>query len=64
MLLDFKSMIFPWIRINRIMRDFYFDNIWSKSGSNMNMRCELVDILKKEGKRCDCIRCREIKGKE
>jgi len=64
MLLDFKSMIFPWIRINRIMRDFYVDNIWSKSGSNMNMRCELVDILKKEGKRCDCIRCREIKGKE
>lgn len=62
MLLDFKSMIFPWIRINRIMRDFYENNIYSKSGSNLNMRCELVDILKKENRRCNCIRCREIKG--
>ncbi len=57
MLLDFKSMIFPWIRINRIMRDFYEDNIYSKSGSNLNIRCELVDILKKNGLRCNCLRC-------
>lgn len=60
-LIDFKSMIFPWIRINRIMRDFYADNIFSKSGSNLSLRCDLVDIMKKEGKRCACIRCRECK---
>jgi histone acetyltransferase (RNA polymerase elongator complex component) len=62
MLVTFKSMIFPWIRINRIMRDFYVDNIYSKSGSNMSMRCELVDILKKEGGTCRCTRCREAKS--
>lgn len=62
-LLDFKSLVFPWTRINRIMRDFYEVNIFSKSGSNLNMRNELVDILAKEGKTCQCIRCREVKSK-
>lgn len=61
MLLDFKSLIFPWIRLNRIMRDFYADNIYSISGSNLNMRTELHKILEKEGKMCSCIRCREAK---
>lgn len=62
-LLDYKALIFPWVRINRIMRDFYEVNIYSKSGSNLNMRNQLVDILKKEGKKCSCIRCREVKSK-
>lgn len=61
MLLDFQSMIFPWLRVNRIMRDFYADNIFSKSGSNLALRSELHEILKKEGKFCACIRCREAK---
>lgn len=58
-LIDFKSMIFPWIRLNRIQRDFYIDNILSKSGSNLKLRCDLQAILKKEGLRCMCIRCRQ-----
>jgi histone acetyltransferase (RNA polymerase elongator complex component) len=62
MMLTFKSLMFPFIRINRIMRDFYIDNIFSKTGSNMNMRCELVDILKKDGLKCNCIRCKEAKS--
>jgi histone acetyltransferase (RNA polymerase elongator complex component) len=62
-LLDFKSLIFPWVRINRIMRDFFEVNIFSKSGSNLNMRNQLVDILNQEGKKCACIRCRENKNK-
>jgi histone acetyltransferase (RNA polymerase elongator complex component) len=63
MLLDFKSLVFPWIRLNRIMRDFYQVNIFSKSGSDLNIRTKLHDMLAKEGKRCNCIRCREVKGK-
>ena len=62
-LLDFKSLVFPWIRLNRIMRDFYQVNIFSKSGSDLNIRNKLHDMLEKEGKRCACIRCREVKGK-
>ena len=62
-LLDFKTLVFPWVRINRIMRDFYEVNIFSISGTNLKMRTELVDILKKEGKTCMCCRCREVKSK-
>jgi histone acetyltransferase (RNA polymerase elongator complex component) len=62
MMVTFKSMMFNFVRINRIMRDFYMDNIYSKTGSNMSMRCELVDILKKDGMRCNCIRCLEAKS--
>ena len=64
MLVEFQSLTFPWTRINRIMRDFYDDNIYSKSGSNMNMRNQLSDILKAEGRSCMCIREREAKTKE
>jgi histone acetyltransferase (RNA polymerase elongator complex component) len=62
-LLDFKRLVFPFIRINRIMRDFYETNIFSISGTNLQMRSELSDILKKDGGKCNCIRCREIKDK-
>ena len=64
MLLDFKSLVFPWIRINRIQRDFYADNIFSIAGSNLSLRCTLQKMLLEEGKRCQCIRCREVKGKD
>lgn len=63
-LLDFKSLVFPWIRLNRIMRDFYEVNIFSKSGKDLNMRTQLKDMLTKEGKHCNCIRCRQVKTKE
>jgi histone acetyltransferase (RNA polymerase elongator complex component) len=63
-LLDFKALVFPWIRLNRIMRDFYQVNIFSKSGSDLNIRNTLHKMLEKEGKRCNCIRCREVKNKD
>ena len=47
-----------------ITKHFYDDNIYSKSGSNMNMRNQLSDILKAEGRSCMCIREREAKTKE
>lgn len=61
-LLDFKTLVFPWIRLNRIMRDFYQVNIFSKSGSDLNLRNTLKNMLAKEGKRCNCIRCRQVKS--
>lgn len=62
LMLDFKSMIFPWIRINRVVRDFFADAIFSESGSNLSLRNELTEIMAKMGTKCACIRCREVKG--
>lgn len=60
-LLGFKAQVFPWIRINRIMRDFFVENVLSKSGSNTSLRSSLASMLESEGKVCRCIRCREAK---
>lgn len=62
-LLDTKQNIFPWIRLNRIIRDITSDYIIASSDTP-NMRSELADILKTRGLSCRCIRCREVKGNE
>lgn len=61
LMLDFKSMMFPWIRINRLVRDFFADTIYSETGSNLNLRSELDKTMKEMGTSCACIRCREVK---
>lgn len=61
LMLDFQSLVFPWIRINRVVRDFFADTILSESGSRLNMRSELESKMKEMGTMCQCIRCREVK---
>ena len=63
-LIEFKSMIFPFLRINRVVRDFFQGNIFSKSGSNLGMRDTLKRHMDKINLTCACIRCRESKLKE
>ncbi len=52
-----------WVRIDRLVRDI--SKKWVASGTHhSNMRQMIQDELKKEGKSCQCIRCREIKGRQ
>lgn len=60
---ELKSMIFPWIRLNRIIRDIPSDYIMDECDTP-NMRDEAKNTLEREGKRCRCIRCREVKSKD
>ena len=60
-LLDMKQAVFPWIRLNRIIRDIPSDYIIC-SGDHTNMRQDLMTELKRRGGRCACIRCREVKA--
>ena len=53
-----KNNIFPWIRLNRIIRDIPNQNIIG-GNSNVNLRQKL---LAKEDISCDCIRCRQVKS--
>lgn len=56
---ELKSYIPEWVRIQRIQRDVplpYIDAGVDKS----NLRQYVSDELKKYGKECRCIRCREI----
>ena len=58
-----KKNIFPWIRLNRIIRDIPNINILG-GNKNVNLRQKVIQIMKQEGYECQCIRCREIKGKK
>lgn len=59
-LLEMKTKIFPWIRLNRIIRDIP-DDYSILTSYRSNMRQDLATELKKQGKFCYDIRNREIK---
>lgn len=59
-LLDVKRNMFPWIRLNRIVRDIPMDYIIS-SADHPNTRQQLQVKMKANGWKCRCIRCREVK---
>jgi histone acetyltransferase (RNA polymerase elongator complex component) len=62
-LLEFKQKLPPWIRTNRIVRDFPKAII--RGGLNVtHLNDVLLKLLAKKGLRCKCIRCREIKRNE
>jgi len=62
-LLKTLAVMFPWIRINRLIRDisgdYLLDHVSKEVG---DMRNSLEAMLKEEGKSCACIRCRQITG--
>ncbi len=59
-LIDVKRYMYPWIRLNRIIRDIPTDYIIS-SADHPNTRQILQKKLKDNGWKCNCIRCREVK---
>jgi ELP3 family radical SAM enzyme/protein acetyltransferase len=63
LVINIKTFVFPWIRLNRIIRDIPSDYIMNDH-SRPNMRQDAKVVMEKEGKTCACIRCREVKGKE
>lgn len=63
LLLKTKSLVFPWIRLNRVVRDIPTSYSLNPDYDS-NLRNDLIDILHKDGLRCKCIRCREVKENE
>ena len=60
LLIDFKSKVHPWIRLNRVIRDIP-DHYISGGNAKTNLRQDLLEIMKHRGMRCECIRCREVR---
>lgn len=63
LLMETKRSVFPWIRLNRVIRDIPSDYIMA-SGDHPSLRQELLAKMKKRGWKCNCIRCREIKNQQ
>ena len=62
LLVKVKQKIPIWCRIIRIYRDIPSTKIMAGSKIS-NLRQVVVQELKKQGKKCLCIRCREVKGR-
>jgi histone acetyltransferase (RNA polymerase elongator complex component) len=56
----YKTNIQPWVRIQRLVRDIPKKSIEAGYDKVSNLRQIIQDELKKEGKKCKCIRCFEI----
>ena len=59
MLIGVKSKVHPWIRLNRVVRDIPSQYILGGVDAP-NMRQQILEKMAREGKRCRCIRCREV----
>lgn len=61
LLYQFQLKVHPWIRINRIVRDFSTENILA-GNKNASMRSDHQREFKKRGTKCRDIRSRQAKG--
>ena len=60
-LLYAKRRVHPWIRLNRVIRDIPVEYVLA-GVEVANLRQLLGIRMQKEGRTCQCIRCREVKG--
>jgi elongator complex protein 3 len=58
---DVKEMIPPYCRVNRVIRDIPSNNV-VEGNKRTSLRQDALIELERRGKRCQCIRCREIRG--
>ena len=56
----YKTNIQPWVRIQRLVRDIPKQSIQAGYEGISNLRQVIQDQMKKEGTKCNCIRCMEI----
>jgi elongator complex protein 3 len=60
---DCKALVPPYCRINRIMRDIPAGNIVAGT-TKSNLRQIAQKRLQEQGRRCSCLRCSEIRGRD
>jgi elongator complex protein 3 len=60
---EFKQFVPRWVRIMRVQRDI--PTFMTEAGVDMtNLRQYIEKLMKKHKIKCDCIRCREPRGKK
>lgn len=59
LLIKIKSIIPPWVRIIRVIRDIPSESIID-GNKITNLRQIIYQEMERKGKKCRCIRCREI----
>ena len=59
---NIKPTIPRYCRVNRVIRDIPGNNV-VEGNTRTSLRQDIQEEMKKRGTRCQCIRCREVRGK-
>src|SRR5258706_1576977 len=59
---DIKPTIPRYCRVNRVIRDIPGNNV-VEGNTRTSLRQDIHDEMKRRGTRCQCVRCREVRGK-
>jgi elongator complex protein 3 len=59
---DIKPTIPRYCRVNRVIRDIPSTNV-VEGNRRTSLRQDVQDEMKRRGTHCQCVRCREVKGK-
>jgi len=59
---DIKPTIPRYCRVNRVIRDIPSTNV-VEGNRRTSLRQDVQDEMKRRGTQCQCVRCREVKGK-
>jgi elongator complex protein 3 len=59
---DIKPTIPRYCRVNRVIRDIPGNNV-VEGNTRTSLRQDIHSEMKKRGTRCQCVRCREVRGK-
>jgi len=62
LIVSIKPSIPRYCRVNRVIRDIPSNNV-VEGNRRTSLRQDVFAELKRRGERCQCIRCREVKGK-
>jgi elongator complex protein 3 len=62
LLADIKPTIPRYCRVNRVIRDIPSTNV-VEGNRRTSLRQDVQDELRRRGTQCQCVRCREVKGK-
>ena len=60
---DLKPSIPRYCRVNRIIRDIPSTHVVA-GNRRTSLRMDVAEELARRGKRCECLRCREVRGRE
>src|SRR5215211_449054 len=62
LIVDIKPTIPRYCRVNRVIRDIPSTNV-VEGNRRTSLRQDIHDEMKRRGTQCQCVRCREVRGK-
>ncbi|HKJ26527.1 MAG TPA: tRNA uridine(34) 5-carboxymethylaminomethyl modification radical SAM/GNAT enzyme Elp3 [Anaerolineales bacterium] len=63
LLVEIKPSVPRYCRVNRVIRDIPSTNVVA-GNKRTSLRMDVHKVMKERGTQCECVRCREVRGRE